>query len=228
VALFHGLRHNREKMLERMAILSAGGYRCVAFDHRAHGESGGKRTSFGFHESRDVVAVLDFVRQKWPAQSHAALGVSMGAAAICFAAKHLQGVQAFILESCYVDIGSAFASRLKNGYPSWYKRLSRGVVWVSERRLGLRLADLVPANHIGDLAPAPVLLLTGTDDHHAPPVESRQLYERCLGPREIWLVPGAGHRDVVETGGSLYRRCILDFLARRLSGGSSCITRLAG
>jgi len=99
---------------------------------------------------------------------------------------------------------------------------------MSERRLGLRLSDLVPANHIGDLAPAPVLLVTGSDDHHAPPAEARQLYERCRGPREIWLVPGAGHRDVVETGGSLYRQHILDFLARRLSIGSSCVTHLAG
>jgi alpha-beta hydrolase superfamily lysophospholipase len=215
-------------MLGRIAFLAAAGYRCVAFDHRAHGESGGKRTSFGFHERRDVVAVLDYVRQKWPGQPRAALGVSMGAAAICFAAKQLQGVDALILESCYVDIGSAFANRLKNGFPNWYKRLSRGVVWVSERRLGLRLSDLVPANHIGDLAPASVLLLTGSEDPHAPPAEARQLYERCRGPCEIWIVPGAGHRDIVETGGSLYRRHILDFLARRLSSGCSCVTRLAG
>ena len=167
-------------MLERIALLSAGGYRCVAFDHRAHGESGGKRTSFGFHESRDVVAVLDLIRRNWPAEPRAAFGVSMGAAAICFAATHLQGVDAFILESCYVDIGTAFANRLKNGYPTWYQRLSRGVVWMSERRLGLRLADLVPADYIGDLAPAPVLLLTGSNDHHAPPAPSRLPFPGAL------------------------------------------------
>ena len=152
----------------------------------------------------------------------------MGAAAICFAARQLRGIDAFILESCYVDIGNAFSHRLKNGYPTWYQWLSRGVIWVSERRLGLRLCELVPAHHIGDLAPTPVLLLTGTDYHLAPPTEAHQLYDRCLGPREIWLVPGAGHRDVVETGGSLYRRCILDFLARRFSVDSACGTRLAG
>ena len=228
VALFHGLRHHKEKMLARIAILAAAGYRCVAFDHRAHGESAGKRTSFGFHEKWDVIAVLDFVHKQWPRQPRAALGVSMGAAAICFAAKQLKDLDAIILESCYMDIGSAFSNRLKNGFPTWYKRLSRGVVWVSERRLGLRLRDLVPAQHIGDLAPAPVLLLTGTDDPHAPPIEAQHLYERCRGPREIWLIPGAGHRDVVETGGSLYRHRILDFLARRFSINSACGTRRAG
>jgi alpha-beta hydrolase superfamily lysophospholipase len=228
VALFHGLRHTREKMLDRIAFLAAEGIRCVAFDHRAHGQSGGKRSSFGFHESRDVVAVLDLICRRWPRQPQAALGISMGAAAICFAAKHLRGCQAFILESCYVDVGTAFANRLRNGYPAWYQRLSRGVVWMSEKRLGLRLSDLVPANHIGDLAPAPVLLLTGTEDHHAPPLEAKQLYDRCQGPRELWLVPGAGHRDVLETGGTVYQQRILDFLTRRLSNRSLFVRGLVG
>jgi alpha-beta hydrolase superfamily lysophospholipase len=227
VVLFHGLRHNREKMLGRIAFLAAAGIRCVAFDHRAHGESGGKRTSFGFHESRDVVAILELVGQRWPHQRRAALGISMGAAAICFAAKHIRGCQAFILESCYVDVGTAFANRLRNGYPTWYQRLSRGVVWMSERRLGIRLSQLVPANHIADLAPAAVLLLTGTEDHHAPPLEARQLYECCQEPRELWLVPGAGHRDVLETGGLLYQQQILDFLTRRLSNRSVSVPGLA-
>jgi len=59
VALFHGLRDNRGYLLGRTAFLAAAGYRCVAVDHRAPGETGGKRTSFGFYESRDVAAVLE-------------------------------------------------------------------------------------------------------------------------------------------------------------------------
>src|SRR5439155_19498212 len=66
VALFHGLRQNRAQALDRMALLVRAGYRCVAFDHRAHGESGGRRTSFGFREARDVTAVLDLVADRWP------------------------------------------------------------------------------------------------------------------------------------------------------------------
>src|SRR5438132_942574 len=64
VAFFHGLRCTRELLLQRMAIFARAGYRCVAFDHRAHGESQGRITSFGYHEARDVAAVLDFVEQR--------------------------------------------------------------------------------------------------------------------------------------------------------------------
>src|SRR5262249_7013368 len=79
LVLFHGLRCTRDLVLERMAILVRAGYRCVAFDHRAHGESQGRMTSFGYHEGRDVTAVLDLVKRRWPERPRVALGISMGA-----------------------------------------------------------------------------------------------------------------------------------------------------
>ena len=82
VLLFHGLRHNRGRMLPRIAWLAPAGYRCVAFDHRAHGASTGRCSSFGFHERQDVAAVVDYVEQRWPEEPRAALGNSMGAAAL--------------------------------------------------------------------------------------------------------------------------------------------------
>ena len=86
VVICHGVRSNREATLGRIAFLTAAGYRCVAFDHRAHGASPGKRTSFGYHEARDVAAIHALARGAWPRQPCAALGISMGAAALCFAA----------------------------------------------------------------------------------------------------------------------------------------------
>jgi uncharacterized protein len=218
VALFHGLRNNREQMLGRTAFLTAAGYRCIAFDHRAHGESSGKRTSFGYYESRDVAAILDLVRRRWPHQPAAALGMSMGGAALCFAGTHARHLDAVVLESVYHDVGSAFASRIGTRYPAWFKRLSTGAVWMTERRLGVRLDQLAPVNHMAELAPAPVLLLTGTEDTHAPPADAQRLLERCQEPRELWLVPRAGHGDMHEVGGVAYEQRVLGFLDRWLDG----------
>ncbi len=218
VALFHGMRYNREQTISRIRLLAAAGYRCVAFDHRAHGESGGKRTSFGFYESRDVLAVLDLIHTRWPHQPRAAMGLSMGAAALCYAASLGVDWHAVILESCYQDIGQAFTSRLRHDYPPAFQRLTHGVIWVTERRLRVRLDQLAPVEHIAHLDATPVLVLTGTEDPHASPAEAQQLYDHCRGPRELWLVPQAGHRDVCERGGPEYRTRILDFLDRRLAG----------
>jgi alpha-beta hydrolase superfamily lysophospholipase len=216
VALFHGLRGNRGDTVGRTAFLAAAGYRCVAFDHRAHGESAGRRSSFGFHESRDVVAVLELIQRRWPLEPRAALGTSMGAAALCFAGPKARGFGAIILESLYHDLASAFHTRIGNGYPPWLRRFVPGVVWVTERRLGVRLPRLVPADRIGGLAPVPVLLVTGSEDPHAPPADAERLYARCRGERELYVVAGAGHRDVCESGGADYRHTVLTFLARHL------------
>jgi uncharacterized protein len=187
VVLHHGLRASREQTLARAVLLARAGYRCVAFDHRGHGQSEGGYTSFGFHEARDVSAVLDFVRERWPDERRAVLGMSMGAAAVCFAADHARDYHAIILESLYHDIAGAFTARLTTMYPIWFRPLVHGIIWLTERRLGAHLAEIVPALHIGKLAPTPVLLLTGTDDDHAGPETAERLFARCQDPRELWF-----------------------------------------
>jgi alpha-beta hydrolase superfamily lysophospholipase len=216
VVLHHGLRGSREQTLDRAVLLARAGYRCVAFDHRGHGESEGGYTSFGYYEGRDAAAVLDFVRQRWPTEPRAVLGMSMGAAAICFAAEQTRGYHAIILESLYHDISSAFTARLKTIYPAWFRPLVPGIIWVTEQRLGVRLNEVVPAAYIGRFAPAPVLLLTGSEDDHANSEMAQRLFDCCKGPRELWIVPSAHHADVLEVAGAEYERRIVDFLERRL------------
>jgi alpha-beta hydrolase superfamily lysophospholipase len=220
VALFHGIRANRTQTLDRIAFLAPAGYRCLAFDHRAHGQSSGRCTSFGFRESGDVTAVLSLARQRWPQQPVAAFGISMGAAALCFAAGQHRGLDAVILESLYHDLDSTFRNRIGSKFPSWFRRFRRGVVWVTERRLRLRLQQIAPVEYVGRLAPTPVLLLTGSEDAAAPPEDAERLFVRCKEPRRLVLVPGADHYTMVATGGQFYRDTILDFLDCTLRSAS--------
>jgi alpha-beta hydrolase superfamily lysophospholipase len=217
VVLHHGLRANRDQTLDRAVLLVRAGYRCIAFDHRGHGESEGGATSFGFYEALDAAAVLTYVRERWPDQPRAAIGLSMGAAALCFASRQTRAYHAVILESLYHDIASAFTARLQTMYPIWFRPLVAGIIALTERRLGVQLAQVVPAEHIGKFAPTPVLLLTGTNDDHAGPEIAQRLFACCGEPRELWLVPGAHHADVLEVAGQAYADHVLEFLQRRLS-----------
>jgi uncharacterized protein len=215
VALFHGLRHNRAQALPRIALLYQAGFRCVAFDHRAHGQSSGRVSSFGFNEAEDVSAVLRFVAERWPDDFRVAHGISMGAAAICFAAEKTRSLDACILESLYHDVGSAFNQRIGTKFPAWFRRFAGGVVWVTERRLKLKLAQITPADYMAALSPVPLLLLTGRDDIHAPPKDTELLRRRCAGPAEMALIEGADHVNLCSKGGETYRRIVLDFLERQ-------------
>ena len=139
----------------------------------------------------------------------------MGAAALCYAGLQ-PGCSAIVLESLYHDLNSAFHNRIGCGYPPWFKRFVPGVVWMTERRLGRRLATMVPAEFMPGLGKTPILLLTGSADPHASPEDAEKLLARCQGQRELYIVPGACHRDVCEIGGLAYQQRVLDFLARTL------------
>jgi alpha-beta hydrolase superfamily lysophospholipase len=216
IVVCHGVRQNRLHTLARIEMLVQAGYRCVAFDHRAHGESAGRRTSFGYHEARDVEAILDVVAARWPHQPMGALGISMGAAALCFAASRTRFLKAIVLESLYHDIVSAFINRIHSSYPAYFRKLARGVFWITEKRLGCRAPQVAPVEHIGKLAPASILLLTGTEDQHATAEDLHRLANRCQGPRDLWLVPGAGHKDIFDAGGQEYRARVLQFFEQWL------------
>jgi pimeloyl-ACP methyl ester carboxylesterase len=161
VALFHGLRGSREEMLPLVALLAGAGFRCVAFDHRAHGESEGRRTSFGFHEARDVLAVLDWVEACWPRQAYAVLGRCLGAAAVCFAGLLRHRPAAVILESLSACPEPVV---LRPRSPGAFGACVR---WMTGQRLGVRLADIAPVRYLAGLAPTPVLLATGAHDDRA-------------------------------------------------------------
>ena len=213
IALFHGMRLNRMHTLERIEFLVAAGYRCVAFDHRAHGESDGRICSFGYHEGRDVEAVFDLIRARWPRQRSGAVGTSMGAAAVCFAAGAAIGFDALVLESVYTELAQAFNQRIGCGYPAWFQHFRGGVVWLTERRLGASIHQVAPLAFVARLAPRPVLFVTGRDDPHAPPDDVAKLAQQVPASGRFHVIPGAGHADVCSQGGAIYQRLLLDFFA---------------
>jgi pimeloyl-ACP methyl ester carboxylesterase len=161
IALFHDIRRNRAQMLDRILYLVAAGYRCVAFDHRAHGESTGTRTSFGFHERHDVLAVASLIRRLWPTQPCAAFGIGMGGAAICYVASELHGLAAIILESVQFDPAAAMCARAGGVFPASSNRLAQSVIDVTGERLGVPMQQLAPGKWLAALARTPILFATG-------------------------------------------------------------------
>jgi pimeloyl-ACP methyl ester carboxylesterase len=61
VVVLHGLTDQKESMLSIAESFADAGYLAVTPDLRAHGISGGRYTSMGFREKRDMVALLDYL-----------------------------------------------------------------------------------------------------------------------------------------------------------------------
>ncbi|MBV8653444.1 MAG: alpha/beta fold hydrolase, partial [Alphaproteobacteria bacterium] len=110
VIVMHGIRDDRRGMLGRARFLEAAGYSVLLFDFQAHGESPGEAITFGYRESRNAAAAVDFVRRKRPGARIAVIGISLGGAATVLASPPLP-VDAMVLEAVYPTIEDAIADR---------------------------------------------------------------------------------------------------------------------
>ena len=112
VLLLHGARSNRLAMVRRARVLHEHGFAVLLFDLQAHGESPGRRITFGRLEAADAAAAARFVRGRLPDERVGAIGVSLGGAATLLGPQPLE-VAALVLESVNPDIEAARGNRLR-------------------------------------------------------------------------------------------------------------------
>lgn len=58
----------------------------------------------------------------------------------------------------------------------------------------------------------PTLIIHGLEDDTIPYAMGQQLYDAAIAPKQIYLVPEAGHNDVASTADLAYNEAILDFV----------------
>ena len=214
VLLLHGVRASRLMEIGRARFLHQAGYTVLAFDFRAHGESGGNRITFGYRESRDVAAALVYLGKCAPGERIGVVGTSMGGAAFLLASPPLH-VDAVVLEQVYPSIDLALDHRMTRYLGPLGHALSPVLLRWMALNIGLHADQLRPISHVAQVN-APLLLIGGESDRYTPPQESQAMYAAARQPKELWLVPGADHVDLQRFTGDEYRRRVLAFFGRTL------------
>lgn len=214
VLLVHSMRSNRLEMLGRARFLKNQGYGALFIDLQAHGETAGERITFGSRESGNVEASVAFLRKTFPDERIGAIGVSLGAAAIVLAKQDLK-LDAVVLESLHPTIEEAVDNRLKLHFGSYGSVLLPLVLSQLSFYLDTSLHELSPITRINDLN-SPVLFISGTQDAHTTQPETERLYAAARMPKELWIVPGAGHFNMHTYAGREYEQRIAIFLSQYL------------
>jgi fermentation-respiration switch protein FrsA (DUF1100 family) len=214
IVLMHGVRANRLSMLKRAQFLNQNGFTVLLFDFQAHGESEGKHITFGYLESRDAIAAVNFVRAKFPGKKIGVLGISMGGAAASLASPPLP-VEAIVFEMVYPSIDRAIDNRLTMRLGSWAKILSPLLLVQLKWRLGIEPKDLRPIDRVREIR-VPKLFIVGSEDRHTTLDESREFYNAAADPKELWIVDGAAHIDLHEFKKGAYESHVLGFFNEHL------------
>ncbi|MGO9923159.1 MAG: hypothetical protein ACLQIB_51740 [Isosphaeraceae bacterium] len=158
-------------------------------------------------------AAVGFLRVRRPDWSTSALGTSLGAAAVIFAAGALDHrVQGYILESPYQDLTVAAWNRTGLYLPPVLSH----VAFLGLRIVGPlflpHLDEISPLNAIGAVpADAPVLILAGDADPLARPADAHALYRRMRTHGMLVLMPNAGHHELLESALDLLPQTMRDF-----------------
>lgn len=211
LVLRHGfLGWHRKPRIARFAERLARWFAVYAIDLRGHGGSGGLCT-YGDREIEDVEAAVSSARRDGH-ERVVTMGMSMGAIAVVRHAGLIGGVDAV------VAISSPARWRQTRGSAAW-RRLRRLTDTPRGRRVGRRVLEVrlpdaweapeSPEDVVGKIAPAPVIIVHGRDDHLFPEDEAWRLYRTANGPRRLLLAGRFGH---AEDGCSPQ---LAGFLARR-------------
>jgi uncharacterized protein len=166
-----------------------------AVDLRGHGRSEGLCT-YGDREVLDVDAVVRLARSERSGYPVAAVGVSMGGVAVIRHAAARRGVEA---------VAAISTPARWDGHRS---RAVRQIRWVGSsprgRRvaavLGVRLAEFRPWSEspeaaVGRIAPTPLLLVHGRDDHFFDEEDAWRLYRAAGEPKRLMLASRFGHAE---------------------------------
>ena len=190
VVYLHGIADNRGSGLSAALRLSARGFDVVAYDSRAHGDSGGEICTYGFYEKRDLERVLDAL-ESGPV---IVIGSSLGGAVALQAAAEDPRISAVIAAESFSDLRTVATERAP-----WFftARTIRQALVLAETQGGFRVDAVSPKDAARRIS-VPVLLIHGALDHETPPDHSQRIFDSLGGRKRLLLVQGAGHNQSLQ------------------------------
>jgi pimeloyl-ACP methyl ester carboxylesterase len=215
VLLLHGNGASRAMHLRRARWLHGAGFAVLAIDFRGHGESTPRPRSFGWFESRDARAAFDWLKRRQHGASIGIVGVSLGGAAALLGERGPLPADALVLEGVYPNIRDAIRNRVAAYLGPAAPAIEPVLSLQSIPRYGIPAATLSPQRAAAGFD-GPAMVIGGGEDRYTPPAETRALFDVLPGPKSLWLVPGAGHDDIVGLSSDEYRRRLVGFFDRHL------------
>ena len=218
VVIFHGIYGSRYSMVERAQLLWNEGYSVVMVDFHSHGESGGEGITFGALEKYDVKAAVEYAKKQHPGEKVGVIAISLGGASALYASP--LGVDALVLESVYSDIKDAIYNRITAHVGPYLSTLAwlpyRLLLLQFKPRLGVDIKELRPIDYLKQVD-SPIFILSGDQDLYTTADETLKMHQVAKGPKELWLVPGATHEDLMTISPSEYSSQILNFFHKHLN-----------
>ncbi len=212
VIISHGHGDNKYTGVRFLQTFRHLGYTTVIYDLRGHGENDPYVCTMGVKESKDLMEVIEAVKQRFPGAKIGLHGLSMGCATTVMALKYKPAVDFVVADCGYGILKNVCEGVLKkNRLPLWmfiFVNLANKLRFKYDASFVNPIVSLVD-NEI------PILFIHGTDDDLIDCKQSEWMYDLNKGSRkELHLIPDTPHAQAWNHDPAEYERIIAEFLKK--------------
>jgi uncharacterized protein len=215
IIYLHGVGDNKMSGLMLAKVFYENNFNVLIYDSRAHGESGGKYCTYGYHEKHDVQIAIYEAQKKYSTGKIGIFGTSMGAAIALQAASIEPRISAVVAEASFAT--------LRKITVDYQKRLLR-LPWHFLRNIAMKRSEAIANFKHREVSPiesvknihVPIFFIHGKNDTFIRYQYSEALFTAANEPKEIWLIDDARHNDVHSVGEKEYEDRIVKFFTQHL------------
>ena len=180
----HGNAGNVTHRFPQLTEIPAAGSSILMLDYRGYGRSGGRPTESGIYIDAET-AYEHLLKSGYTGDQIIIHGESLGtAAAIQLASR--RRCAAVVLEAPFPSARAVAATLIPVFGP-------------------LLISGLDSRSRIGSIH-APLFFIQGDRDEVIPLRLGQALYAAAPQPKSFWVIPGAGHNNIIEAAGPAYRQ----------------------
>ncbi|MCB2288596.1 alpha/beta hydrolase [Clostridium sp. CS001] len=212
IILCHGVTWSLYGSVKYMDMFLKRGFAVFIYDHRNHGLSGGKDTSYGYYEKFDLKKCTDWIFNKLGKKAVIGLhGESMGAGVALQNIAIDQRIR-FCIEDCgYSDAYDLFKHRLQKDYNIKNKFLIKLSSIIAKLRVGWYFEDVSPISTLHNIE-IPILFIHGEDDDYVPAIMCKQMYSVKNCYKELYMPSSTGHVQAYLNNKDEYEERVDKFL----------------
>ena len=211
IIFFHGITNNKASLLKEADEFKQSGYNVLLIDFRAHGNSAGKKSSFGYKETDEARKAFEFAQSK--GNSHITLyGTSLGSVVLMkVIAEKKINPSAIIVDMPFGSLQDHLKARARVlGFPSQpFAFLVTLWIGIENGYNGFNHQTYDYAEKIN----CPVLLQWGDRDMYVTGEEIKEIYNSLPATKKkLVIYHGANHESFLQYDPIGWQKNVFGFL----------------